>query len=356
VAKVIFAGAGTAGHIEPALAVAREVKATTSDVTALFLGTATGLENTLVPAAGFELALIEKAPFPRRLNAAAFKWPFRFIKTLSQTRSILRGADVVVGFGGYVAAPAYICAWSMRIPVIAHEANAKIGLANRLASKFGARLLTAFPVPGARLVGIPLRKEITALALQDRDSRLILKKSARERIGISSDAKVLLIFGGSLGAQRFNEVIAGNLDFILGSGITVVHAVGSSNELPSARPGYIPMPYISDMASAYSAADLVISRSGAVTVVETGSLGLYSLYVPLAIGNGEQAANAQYVVDRGGGELLANSQFNAAWLQANISRLMDRALNWSIHGTRVDFPLDAAEVIAHELLVSVNNG
>ena len=107
------------------------------------------------------------------------------------------------------------------------------------------------------------------------------------------------------------------------------------------------------MASAYAAADLVISRSGAVTVVETGSLALYSLYIPLAIGNGEQAANAAYVVDRGGGEILANSDFSSDWLKRNIAGLMDRASAWSASGSRVDFPLDAAEVIARDVMAVI---
>lgn len=352
-AKVIFAGAGTAGHIEPALAVARQVLTMQPDLSAIFLGTATGLENSLVPAAGFTLSIIEKAPFPRRLNATAIKWPIRFLKTFSQVRGILKGADLVVGFGGYVAAPAYLSARLMRIPVIAHEANAKMGLANKLAARFGAEVLTAFPAPGARHVGIPLRSQITALAQQGSDERRNSKNQARDNFGISRDAKVLLIFGGSLGAQRFNDVIAGSLDSILENGITIIHGIGSSNELPNARPGYIPMPYISDMASAYAAADLVISRSGAVTVVETGSLGLYSLYIPLAIGNGEQAANAAYVVDRGGGEILANSDFSSDWLKRNIAGLMDRASAWSASGSRVDFPLDAAEVIARDVMAVI---
>lgn len=355
-AKVIFAGAGTAGHVEPALAVAEWLRINRPEVESLFLGTAEGVENTLVPAAHFPLALIEKAPFPRKLNADLFRWPRRFARTRRETRALIAGADLVVGFGGYVAAPAYLAAKKARIPIIAHEANAKMGMANKLAIRCGATMLRAFGDEAQQPVGIPLRQSIVEVAGLLPEGRARLKREVRISLNLDPEAPTILVFGGSLGSMKFNETIGQVQREISAKGLQIIHAVGSKNLLPKAQAGYLPLPYIDDMARAYAAADLVIARSGAVTVVETAVLGLYSLYVPLPIGNGEQAYNAQFVVERGGGEMISNEEFSSDWLRNNISRLIECAQMWNESGTPIDLPLDASEKIGREILKVLAHG
>ena len=353
-AKIIFAGAGTAGHVEPALAVATWLRENHPEIESIFLGTAEGVEATLVPAANFPLRFIEKLPFPRRLNVNSLQWPLRFRRVLSDTREIVRGADLVIGFGGYVAAPAYLSARKFGIPVIAHEANAKMGLANKLARRQGATVLHAFGE--SERVGIPLRSSIVDLVQLSAIERQAEKERVLRSFNLDPKAPTVLIFGGSLGSIKFNEAVEGAQKEITRMGIQIIHAVGAKNELPQAQAGYIPLSYIDDMASAYAACNLVISRSGAVTVTETGALGIYCLYVPLPIGNGEQDENAKEVVRSGGGEIIQNEQFTADWLKSNIKRLLESAAMWSAAGKRMDFPLHASEeiglrtlkVLAHE--------
>jgi UDP-N-acetylglucosamine--N-acetylmuramyl-(pentapeptide) pyrophosphoryl-undecaprenol N-acetylglucosamine transferase len=350
VTKIFFAGAGTAGHVEPALAVAGWLRENRSDISCHFLGTAGGVENTLVPAADFPLHLITKAPFPRRPNRQFLLWPLRFKRTLDQTRELINGADLVIGFGGYVAAPAYLAARRAGIPIISHEANAKMGLANKLAKRCGALMLGAFSSDPAARVGIPLRPTIVELANCDPAERAARKSAALRALNLDPAAPTILIFGGSLGSVKFNETIASAQREISRLGFQIIHAVGGKNQLPQAQAGYLPISYIDDMAAAYAASDLVISRSGAVTVTETGALGIYTLYVPLPIGNGEQAENAKMVSERGGGEIIKNDAFTSAWLLGNIQRLITAAQGYKLTGVHMDFPLDASATIARAAL------
>ena len=355
-AKVIFAGAGTAGHVEPALAVAQLLRNSHPEIESVFLGTAEGVENTLVPAANFPLKLIDKTPFPRRVSGDLVSWPFRFRKTLLQTQKILEGADLVVGFGGYVAASAYLAARKAKIPIVAHEANAKMGMANKLAIRCGATMLGAFSQGNLRVVGIPLRESIRKLAGLSAEERDLAKKQARLSLNLDPDAGTVLVFGGSLGSKKFNKTVSEVQRDISALGFQVIHAVGAKNELPKAQAGYLPLQYIDEMARAYAACDLVISRSGAVTVFETGVLGIFALFVPLPIGNGEQAFNAQVSVARGGGELVKNEEFTPQWLINNISRLLIEAKRWRQTDSRLDFQLDASEQIAEQILKELAHG
>jgi len=353
---VFFAGAGTAGHVEPGLAVAHWLQHERPDIDIKFLGTLGGVENTLVPAAGFQLLLVEKAPFPRRVNKELFTWPLRFRKTLRQTRTYMADADLLIGFGGYVAAPAYLSARRAGIPILAHEANAKMGLANRLAVRCGGTLLRAFASGTDEVVGIPLRESIVALAQLTHDERQLEKIKARRLMNLNLETPTILVFGGSLGSVKFNETISHAQRDISSMGFQIIHAVGGKNKIPLAQAGYLPMAYIQDMERAYAASDLVISRAGAVTVTETGVLGIYSLYVPLPIGNGEQMINARVVSDHGGGEIISNQEFNAQWLIANIHRLMVLAQSYSQTSVHQNFPLDASAQIVDKILKELTHG
>ncbi|BDZ53311.1 hypothetical protein GCM10025870_03840 [Agromyces marinus] len=192
----LLAGGGTAGHVNPLLAVADRLRERDASAEVLVLGTAEGLEARLVPARGYELLTIEKVPFPRRPNGAALRFPSRFRRSIADVREMIagRGVDVVVGFGGYVSTPAYLAARRAGIPVAIHEANARPGLANRLGARFAARVGVAFagtPLRHAEVVGMPLRREIETL---DRPGR---RSEAADLFGLDAGRPVLLATGGS---------------------------------------------------------------------------------------------------------------------------------------------------------------
>jgi UDP-N-acetylglucosamine--N-acetylmuramyl-(pentapeptide) pyrophosphoryl-undecaprenol N-acetylglucosamine transferase len=360
--RVIFAAGGTAGHVEPALAVARWLRKEDPTIAIIFIGTASGVENSLVPQAGFELKLITKAAFPRVLNINTVLWPARFLQSFIQIRKIVSSSRLVIGFGGYVCAPTYLAAKFVGVEIFAHEANAKPGMANKLGARLGATTLMALDLVGSaeagslassQVVGTPLRSEITHLARLTPSERVAARGAALTALGLDPARATLLVFGGSLGSAKFNAVIEDGIDAILATGVQVIHALGSKNAQPISRTGYLPLPYISDMAQAYAAADCVISRSGAVSVTETGVLGLYAIYVPLDIGNGEQRLNAQVVVNQGGGTIVANSEFSTELLLRSLPEWLAAARAYRESGRKVDFPLDAAMRIGVKILAAL---
>ncbi|MCD2096095.1 undecaprenyldiphospho-muramoylpentapeptide beta-N-acetylglucosaminyltransferase [Rhodococcus rhodochrous] len=334
--SVVVAGGGTAGHIEPALAVADAVRALVPDARITALGTERGLETTLVPRRGYPLELIPPVPLPRKPTMDLLKLPGRVVSSVRRTRKILDevDADVVVGFGGYVALPAYLAAGAgplrrrRRIPVVVHEANASAGIANRIGALRAERVLAAVPRSGivrrgdAQIVGIPVRSSITGL------DRAGLRAEARRHFGLPDDVPVLLVFGGSQGARSLNEAVSGASSALAEAGIAVLHAHGPKNtvDIPAhpghARAPYVAVPYLERMDLAYSAADAVVCRSGAMTVAEVSAVGLPAVYVPLPHGNGEQELNARPVVEAGGGRIVADGDLSSDYVATEVVSLL----------------------------------
>ena len=322
--KIVLAGAGTAGHIEPALAVAdawrKEFPASQFE----FVGTSAGLENTLVTAAGYKLTSIPKVTLPRSLKPSGLLAPLRFGQALAKSGQIVKGAECVIGFGGYVSAPIYLAAAMRRIPFVIHEANAVPGWANKFGAFLGGAMAVGKPVKGgkfknAEVVGLPLKSAISSALDSAKSDWPAARASAKAKLGITSGKPLLLIMGGSQGSAVINSVVASSLSSLLVD-FEIFHSVGGKNQLPSATAGYQPVSYIQDMATAYLAADLVIGRSGAITCAEVNALGKYAIFIPLAIGNGEQARNADFLVEQGRAELVQQSEFSKEWLLNNISR------------------------------------
>lgn len=331
--SVVLAGGGTAGHVEPAMAVADALTALDPRVRITALGTARGLETRLVPERGYHLELITPVPLPRKPSGDLARLPPRVWRAVRETRAVLTGvgADVVIGFGGYVALPAYLAARGLprgagrrRIPVVIHEANARAGLANRVGARRADRVLAAVPdcgLPGAEVVGVPVRAAITSL------DRAALRTEARRHFGFADDARVLLVFGGSQGAVSLNRAVSGAAADLAAAGVSVLHAHGPKNtlDLREPRPGdppYVAVPYLDRMDLAYAAADLAICRSGAMTVAEVSAVGLPAIYVPLPIGNGEQRLNALPVVNGGGGMIVADADLTPTVVAERVSGLL----------------------------------
>lgn len=318
--RVVLAGGGTAGHIEPALNTADALRERIAEIGISVLGTERGLETRLVPARGYELTLIPAVPLPRRPDLALVSLPGRLAGAISKVRAHLRAvnADVLVGFGGYVALPAYFAAKAEGVPIIVHEANARPGLANRVGSRFAALVLETVQgsLPHARLVGLPLR---AAIARLDRSE---LRPAAMAHWSLAEDRSTVLVFGGSQGARRLNQVAADAAPRLVAAGYQVLHSVGQANDdhLRSDLPGYVTVPYIDRMDLAYAAADVALSRAGAMTVAELTAVGLPAIYVPLPIGNGEQRLNALPVVAAGGGVVVSDAAVTSDLVVEQLGR------------------------------------
>ncbi|NYI07101.1 undecaprenyldiphospho-muramoylpentapeptide beta-N-acetylglucosaminyltransferase [Allostreptomyces psammosilenae] len=319
---VVLAGGGTAGHIEPALALADALRRRDPYTGVTALGTSRGLETRLVPERGYELALIPAVPLPRRPTPELITVPSRLRGTVREAQNVLErtGADVVVGFGGYVALPAYLAARRAGVPIVVHEANARPGLANRIGSRFTDFVAVSTPdskLHGARYVGIPLRRSIATL---DREAT---RAEARRYFDLDPARPTLLVTGGSQGARRLNETVQAVAQRLQSAGVQILHAVGPKNELPQVqdaqgRAPYRPVPYLDRMDLAYAAADLMLCRSGAMTVAELAAVGLPAAFVPLPIGNGEQRLNAQPVVKAGGGLLVDDAELTPEWVLSEL--------------------------------------
>ena len=347
-ATVVLAGGGTAGHVEPALAVARQWKISHPNDRLIFLGTSSGLETTLVPAANFELHLIPRVRISRRPSATWLNIPFDLLSSVLAAKKVIKGADVVIGFGGYVSAPAYIAAKISGVPIVIHEANAKPGWANRLGAAFSENLAVAHPVDSGKfehalLAGLPLRSDVAQGFNASQSNWAAARNAAKLRLGFPVDAPLIFVMGGSQGSVAINKVIESSVELFNQQGLSVLHSVGKLNALPQAKGGYRPVAYVDAMADAYLAADVIIGRSGAVTCSEFRALGRYALFVPLPIGNGEQFVNAASLVADARAQVISQKEFTADYLKSHIAGLLANSAAAPIGGDGAD--LHAAEKI-----------
>lgn len=319
---VVLAGGGSAGHIEPALALADALRRRDPEAEVTCLGTTKGLDTKLIPERGYPLELIPAVPMPRKPTMDVFTVPSRLAGTVRRATEVLEKttADVVVGFGGYVSLPAYFAARRRGLPVVVHEANVRPGLANRVGARMTDWIATGSPdcrLGGGRYLGMPLRRMISGL---DRPAR---RAEALEFFGLRPDPVTLLVYGGSGGARRLNEAIEGAAESLSANGVQILHAVGRGNwreqdEHRVTGAAYVRVPYVDRMDLAYSAADAVLCRGGMMTCSELAAVGLPAVYVPLPIGNGEQKLNAQPVVRAGGGLLVEDAKLTSEWLVENL--------------------------------------
>lgn len=336
-ASFLLAGGGTAGHVNPLLATAHELRARGHEVAAL--GTAEGLEQELVPRAGLELFEVPKVPLPRRPSGDLLRLPGRLRAANAAARAAIDGtrADAVVGFGGYVSTPAYLAARRAKVPVVIHEANARPGLANRLGARFTSHVAITFagtPLRHGVVTGLPLRAEIQDLAdlLADPRAANEARAAARAVAGWEADAPVLVITGGSLGAASLNAAVAKAVPQLVARGVHVWHLTGTgkadqarevSEALPAGmRARYRVEEYSHDMATVLAAASAVVCRAGAATVSEITALGVPALYVPLPHGNGEQALNAGPAQVAGAATVVADADLSATIIEQGAEQML----------------------------------
>jgi UDP-N-acetylglucosamine--N-acetylmuramyl-(pentapeptide) pyrophosphoryl-undecaprenol N-acetylglucosamine transferase len=325
--SVVLAGGGSAGHVSPLLATADALRRLAPGTAITALGTSRGLEANLVPARGYPLELVPRVRVPRKPSVEWLAMPGRLRAAVRAAGAVLDRvrADAVVGFGGYVSAPAYLAARRRGIPVVVHEANPRAGLANRLGARSAARVVTATDnVAGLRdtvTLGLPIRREIATL------DRAACRAEGREAFGLREDLPTLLVTGGSQGARTLNTAAIGAAGALARAGVQVLHAAGPRNEVPAPTvatgdPPYVLVSYLDRMELAYAAADLVLCRSGANTCAELTAVGLPGAYVPLPHGNGEQRLLAEPIVAAGGGLMVADAECTPEWVAATLPPIL----------------------------------
>ncbi|MCC7258610.1 MAG: undecaprenyldiphospho-muramoylpentapeptide beta-N-acetylglucosaminyltransferase [Gammaproteobacteria bacterium] len=317
---------GTGGHVFPALAVARALRARQEQV--VWLGTRTGLEARIVPAEGFELETIRVAGLRRKGIVAWLVAPWRLAVALADALAVVRRRrpKVVLGMGGFASGPGGVAAWLTARPLVIHEQNAVAGLTNRLLAGLAREVLEAFPGSfsgrrGALLTGNPVRDDIAALPAPE------------ERLAGRQGALRLLVLGGSQGARVLNETVPRALASLpVSARPEVWHQAGEAT-LALAREGYAAAgvaarvePFIGDMAAAYGWADLVVCRAGALTIAELCAAGLGALLVPFpGAVDDHQTRNAAHFVAAGAGVLLPQATLSSARLAAEIAAV-DRGI------------------------------
>jgi UDP-N-acetylglucosamine--N-acetylmuramyl-(pentapeptide) pyrophosphoryl-undecaprenol N-acetylglucosamine transferase len=329
--SVVLAGGGTGGHIYPLLAFADCLRRHDPDTRITCIGTTRGMESEIIPARGYDLRHVPAYQLPRSLNMNLVRTPDRMWKAAKATRTILDevDAEAVVGFGGYVAVPAYLAAWRRKTPAIIHEVNVPPGVANRMGMRLpNAHIVLGFPhqaeqVPALRdaeVVGVPLRQSIATL---DRAAR---RAEARAHFGLDLDRPTLFVFGASSGARSINLAVSGAARQITAAGVQVLHVIGARNEdfeVPSdlAAP-YVKVKFIAEMELGYAAGDLALCRGGAMTCAETAAVGMPAVYVPLPWGNGEQRRNALPLVNTGGGLIVEDSELTPERVASTVVPLV----------------------------------
>jgi UDP-N-acetylglucosamine--N-acetylmuramyl-(pentapeptide) pyrophosphoryl-undecaprenol N-acetylglucosamine transferase len=347
--RILLAGGGTAGHTSPLLATADALRRLDPDVEITCLGTPRGLENRVVPEAGYPLELVSPVPLPRKVGGDLFKVPGRLRGAVKETRAVLDRIrpDVVVGYGGYVSVPAYLAARRAGLPIVIHEQNALPGLGNKLGARFATRVAVSFPdtrLRNAEYVGLPIRRMISTL------DRTALRAEAREFFGLDPDRPTVVVTGGSQGARRINESVSAAAAAFDAAGVQVLHVVGptgSATPLPTATP-YIVEAFVDRMDYALAAADLMICRSGANSVTEAAAVGVPAIFVPLPIGNGEQELNARPVVEAGGALLVSNDAFTQEWVESTVPALASDPVRLAAMSAAASglIPRDADEKLA----------
>lgn len=316
---LIMAG-GTGGHVFPALAVADELRA--RGIPVVWLGTQKGIEARVVKQAGYPIEWLSITGLRGKNAATLLLAPFRLIIACVQALRIMqqRKPGAVLGMGGFTAGPGGLMAWLTRRPLIIHEQNAVAGMTNRILSHLAGEVLEAFPHTFQRkvtVVGNPVREQIQQLP------------DPKSRIGSHKEALRILVIGGSLGAQRLNEIVPEAVSLLAADARPdIVHQTGLA-KLEATQEIYQRLgvsarieAFIDDMAEAYGWADLVICRAGAMTVFELAAAGVASILIPYPYAvDDHQTANAAYLVDAGAAIVKQQHELDSDWLSATISNM-----------------------------------
>ena len=314
--KLLVMAGGTGGHVFPAIAVARELQQQGWEI--CWLGTKDRMEADLVPKHGIPIEFIQISGLKGKGVGALLKAPFAILRAVMQARKIIKKfkPDAVLGMGGYVSGPGGIAAKLCGVPVILHEQNAVAGLTNVWLSKIARRVLQAFPnaFPNAEVVGNPVRQDLFEI------------EAPEQRFAERSYPINILVMGGSQGAQVINQTVP-EVAKVLGNQVFISHQVGQGKlagveEIYHATGNGVASEFIDDMKAAYEWADLVICRSGALTVCEIAAAGLPAVFVPFQHKDKQQFLNAEYLVETGAAYVIEQPEFTPEKLLAVLEPLI----------------------------------
>lgn len=332
--RVIIASAGTGGHINPGIAIANKIKKENPKSEIIFLGTKRGLENDLVPRAGYELKTVEAYGLSTKISIQNIKNNIKTLKGVGQAKKIVKEfkPDIVIGTGGYICGAAILAAKKYKIPTMLHESNAFPGKAVKMLSKKVDTILVGFEEAKERL---PNAKNIvttgTPTKIKDLQLSQIQKNEIKKQLGLINDKPVVLVFGGSQGAKAINNVITKIINNKMNKEYQIMWAPGpiqfdiikkqikNMSELKEVKI----VPYIYNMEEVMNASDLIISRSGAMTITEIAKVGKPAIFVPLPyVSNNHQEYNAKVLKNVDAAEIVLNKDLDAEKLNKLIEDII----------------------------------
>lgn len=342
---MVMAG-GTGGHVFPGLAVAKKLQQQGWEIR--WLGTADRMEADLVPKHGIDIDFIRVKGLRGQGIARLVKAPFQIINAILQARRHMKAwqPDAVLGMGGYVSGPGGIAAWLQGIPVILHEQNAVAGLTNQWLSKIASRVFQAFngAFPNAPVVGNPVRTDVVELP------------EPNQRLAERSGPIRVLVMGGSQGARILNQTLP-EVMAKLGEGYEVRHQAGKDNQAEveqaykiAGAKNFQVTEFIDDVAQAYAWADLLVCRSGALTVSEVSAAGVAAIFIPFMHKDRQQALNADHLVECGAAKMIEQPQLTVEKLSQTIAQLERTQLLDMANKARQAAKLDADQVVADAII------
>lgn len=336
--KVIIAAAGTAGHINPGLAIANKIKKEQKDSEIVFIGTTRGLENDLVPRAGYELKTIDAYGLSKEISIENLKKMYKTLKGFGEAKKIIKEfkPDIVIGTGGYICGATITAAHSLKIPTLLHESNAFPGKAVKMLAKKTNTILVSFKDALPRIkncknvvfTGTPVKIKKQNYSSEEKN-RIV------NEVGLKTDKAIVLIFGGSQGAKKINDTIVDiiknkqNKDYqmIWATGPKQFDIIKEELENLSLNINNIPnmkiIPYIYNMEELMNVVDLIVARSGAMTITEISNLGKPSILVPLPnVSHNHQLYNAKALESVGAARIILNDEINGEKLNKTIEEIV----------------------------------
>ncbi|MFT6849730.1 MAG: UDP-N-acetylglucosamine--N-acetylmuramyl-(pentapeptide) pyrophosphoryl-undecaprenol N-acetylglucosamine transferase [Sphingobacteriales bacterium] len=352
--RVIISGGGTGGHVFPAIAIADAIKVLRPNAEILFVGAKGKIEMEKVPEAGYKIEGLTIAGIQRKLTTKNLSFPFKLFKSLGRCRSILKSfkPDMAIGVGGYASGPLLFMAGNTGVPVFIQEQNSYPGITNRILSRYAKKIFVAYegmgkllPKENIVLSGNPVRKDIAQVKDQG---------ESRQAFGLEPDKTTLLIVGGSQGARSINKAIEAGLDELITNNVQVIWQTGKGYQSAHAsdKKGCSRNEFIRNMAEAYSAADVVLARSGASTVSELGVVGKPAIFVPFPhAAEDHQTSNAKAMVDKEAALLIKDNDAGKELIKTALALLNDKNKRTAMAAQMKKLGIEnAADRIARETL------
>lgn len=336
--KVIIAAAGTAGHINPGIAIANKIKEKEDSSEIIFIGTSRGLENDLVLRAGYGLKTIDAYGLSKKISIDNLKKIVATLKATDKARKIIQDfkPDVIVGAGGYICGPVVWAAKKEKIPVVLHESNAFPGKATKMLAKIADTVLISFEEARKR---IPNAKNIvftgTPIKIEKKEYTKEEKNKILKELNLKEDKPIVLVFGGSQGAQKINEAIIGMIENKLNTNYQIIWATGPKqfdiikNEFQKKNINIDKvenasiLPYIYNMEDIMNISDIIVARSGAMTISEISTIGKPSILIPLPnVSQNHQLYNAKVLESVGAAKIILNDELKKDNLNEEIQKII----------------------------------